>query len=626
MPPTNGPSDDLSTLERLRQKLYTPGTEDSFPDLSLAHADAPPAEAGWQTTPPSLPKKPGISRAALFLAIAAGFFTLAVLGAAYFLIFGGRSVSTDRVLVSIDAPTAIASGDTVSLLISIKNNNPVPATATMLSVDFPETARSPETPDAPYSHYEDTVGDIAPGATGERTVRVTLFGGENEHITLPVRFEYRVEGSNATYVKEATYEVAITSSPITVRAEAISEASSGQPLTLAVRVRSNAETALENVAVQVQYPFGFTPRRGDSPIIEVGTLAPGEEKTVTVTGTLSGEDADEKVFRFTSGTRKTPDASMLAISYTTTEVAVKLAKPFLSTTLSVNRDTSATPVIEAGTQVQGLLTWVNTITSPILDGEVSVKLSGNALDPNSVSAYGGFYRSADTTIVYSRETDSGLARLAPGATGNGSFTFSSKGPAALAGLKNPTITATISVSGRRFDASNVPQAIQATVTRTIKVATSLTFSGRSLYSSGPFKNTGPWPPVANSETTYTLQLTLSNSVNSVADASVSGTLPSYVRFTGATSPSDGSIVYDPNSRSVTWKAGDVPAGATKTASFQVALLPSVTQHGTSPILMNQQQVTGIDRFTQKPISFMGAEITTQATQDPGFMSGYGEVR
>lgn len=637
MPPQTPESgDDTSSLERLRQKLYVPGTVESFPEPSLgsnAPVDAQPL--GWQE-PESRPivqkPAPRFSKAALFLMVAGGFFILAVMAAAYFLVFGSRSVSTDRVIITPDGPSAISSGDTVSLLISVQNQNPVPITSTMLSVDFPDTARDADSPEKPMSHVSDTIGDIQAGATGERSVHVILSGAENERILLPIRFEYRVEGSNAVFVKEATYEVTITSSPLSIRAETVSEAQAGQPLTFAVKVRSNAKTPLELVAVKLDpIPFGFSLTAGQKPLIPVGTLLPGEEKTVTLTGMLAAEDAEQRVFHFVAGTMASADATVIAVQYAKTDRPVSLAKPFLSTALSINRDSGETPTIAAAAPVQGIVTWVNTLSSQIADGQISLKLSGNALDPYSVSTNGGFYRSSDTTIIYTRENADGLARLDPGATGTASFTFSSKSAQSLIGVSQPSITATISVAGRRSGESNVPETISSTLTRTIQVGTDLTLATRSLRTIGAFKNTGPWPPVADQESTYTIQFALSNTVNSVGDTAVTAVLPSYVRFTGATSPSDGSIIYNESSRTVTWNAGTVPVGAgntvpVKLASFQVVLLPSVSQRGTSPVLLFTQNVTGVDRFTKKTLSSTRPEVTAQTVTDPAYQSGFGEVK
>ena len=630
MPPPT--PDDISTLERMRRRLYANAAPEvpEAPTLrQRPRKDTPVLEEGWEVPPEvTPPPKKRISYAALFLGIAAIFFFIAASAAAYFLIYGGRSVSTDRIFIEADGPTTLGSGDRLTLLVSVDNQNPVVIKETMLSVDFPDATRSPMNEAETFTHYEDTMGEILPGETGTRSVQAVLFGAENERIVLPIRFEYRIEGSNAVYVKEAEYEVVITSSPLSVRAEAVSEAAVGQPLTFAVTVRSNANAPIENVAVLAQYPFGYSPRSGEGPVFPVGTLAPGEEKTIPITGVLTGENDDERVFRFTAGTRQGEDTNALLVSYAMTPVAVGLNKPFLAVNLSVSRDTGSTPVVEAGNQVQAIVSWANTLAAPLLDGSVEVTLSGAALDTRSISAYGGFYRSSDTTVIFSKETSDNLGNLAPGATGSGSFSFMTKSDAELAALKNPTIVATIAVAGRRTDANNVQERVPSVLVRTIKVGTELGITGGSRYTTGPFRNTGPWPPVADQETTYTVDLDLTNTVNTVADAVVTGTLPSYVRFVGA---SESSVTYNPTTRAITWKAGDVLPGAGYTisprrASIQVALLPSVSQRGTSPILVSSLNASGVDRFTQRAVSAGLQSITIQALSDPAYDSSKGDVR
>ena len=614
MPPEiPAPSDDLSSLERVRRRLYDPKAPEEaiVPHLSQSEPRAERAEAWAPPPPPEAPKKRRMSWAVLFLVIASAFFLVALAAAAYFLVFGGRAVSTDRLDVIIDAPTSIRSGDTVTLLVSVRNRNPVAALAGTLSADFPDSARAPDAPGEPFTHYEDTMEDIASGGTGERSIRVVLYGSEGERITVPVTFEYRVDGSNDAFVKEVAYEAVITSSPISVRAEAVTEAETGKPLSFAVVVRSNAEAPLDNVAVALtQHPFGFTLRKGEGPVYFIGRLEPGEERTVAVTGTVSGEASDERVFRFSAGTLRSPDDTALAVAYTTAEAAVTLAKPVLATTLSIDRDPGPAPVIRAGTPVQAILTWENALSAPVLDGQVAVKLEGDALDPSSIYANGGYYRSADRTVLFSSDTERGLANLAPGETGGGSFSFSTKSAAALAEMRNPTITATVSVTGRRAGEEGTAGLASSAVTRSIKVGTDLALSARPVRASGP-------APTVDSETEYTIELSLSNTVNTVADATVTATLPSYVRFVGTGDPS---LAYNATTRTVTWKAGEVAAGAgfsgaLERTSFRVALLPSASQRGTSPVLVSAQNVSGVDRFTQATISFTSPELTTAAADD-----------
>ncbi|HRH55786.1 MAG TPA: hypothetical protein PK609_02890 [Candidatus Paceibacterota bacterium] len=616
MPP-NGP-DDTSTLERLRQRLYAPQAPEQFPAPTLPQSV--PQEAlskeGWTPETPKPPKKPRVAWTAIFLGAAILFFVIALAAAAYFLVFGGRSISNERISLTPDCPSTIASGDQVEFLVSIQNRNPVTVTATTLAAEFPDTARSADNSEQTFAHYEDTVGDIPSGETGTRSIRVVLFGAENETIFVPFTFEYRVEGSNATFVKKAECEMVVTSSPLSIRAEAVSEVAVGQPVTFAVTVKSNAKEPIDNVLVLAQYPFGFSPR-GDGPAFAIGTLAPGEERTVTVTGTLSGENDEERVFRFSAGTSISGNQNLLSVSYATAIVPVTLAKPFLAATLSLNRETNSSPVIEAGVPVQGLISWVNTLSEPILDGQVLVKIEGSALEPSSIGAYGGYFRSSDSTILYSRENDSGLARLGPGADGSGTFSFRTKPAAALIGTRNPTVTATVSVAARRVGQSNVPESIPSVIVRTIKVASSLGVSGRTTHRAGPV------PPVADQESTYAVTLSLTNTVNTVADTVLTTTLPVYVRYVGSSDPN---ITYNETSRILTWRAGEVAigagfSGAVRSATVEVVMLPSASQRGTSPILMTSPAVTGFDKFAERELSARGADITTDTSS-----SGSGIVR
>ena len=640
MPPNPlGSADDTSSLEQLRQKLYHLEKEVESADVPGVVSATAPEHLGWEPTVVPQKKEPmklkrKMSIATLFLIIAGVFFVIAVAGAAAFLILGSRSVSTDRVIITSDGPSAIASGDRVSLLIDIENQNPVPVHSTLLSVELPETARDGEDPTKPIEpHWSDTLGDIVAGASGQKTIDVIFSGAEGDRIRVPIRFEYRVEGSNAVFVKESSYEVVITSSPLSVRAETVNEAQAGQSLTFAVTVRSNAKTPMDDVAVTLNpIPFGFTLKTGQKTLIPVGALLPGEEKTVTLTGTLSAEDAEQRVFHFVAGTIVEEAATVLAISYAKTDAVVSLAKPFIATTLSINRDAGESPVISAEAPAQGIISWVNTLPGPVFDGQVAVKLSGNAVDPYSVSTNDGFYRSSDATVIYSKENLPGLSRLDPGGSGTGSFTFRSKSAQSLIGVSQPQIVATISIAGRRSGQSNVPEGISGTVVRTIKIGTDLALATRAVRTVGPFKNTGPWPPVADQESTYTILLSLTNTVNSVGDAAVTAVLPSYMRYVGTMSPDDGSVTYNAGTRTITWNAGDVPVGAgynatpAKTMAVQVALLPSVSQRGTSPILLFSQNVTGVDRFTKKALAATHEEVTAQTLTDPAHQPGFGEVR
>ncbi|HYE22853.1 MAG TPA: hypothetical protein VEA92_00130 [Candidatus Paceibacterota bacterium] len=623
--------ENLHGLEDLQHKLYAkdadlPRMETPMP---VAAPPPPPVERHWEPEP--TPEKKRISPSAYFLIGAIAFFAIASIIAVLFLFFGTRSVSTDRVDVAIKGPTSIASGDAVQLVITIDNRNPAPIESTLLTVEYPEGTRSADNTSEEMVRYTDTVGSVMPGERATRTARAVISGAANQVVTIPVTFEYRIEGSNAVFVKREEYSFTITSSPVSLSVAALSESASGQPVTVTVIARANGTDPVESVAVMGEYPFGFQvqstePAAAQGNLFELGGLAPGESKTIRVTGILTGQQGDERVFRFTAGTPRGGGSQALAVTYTTQEALVTITRPFLGVALSLNRDESDTVIVRAGEQVQGTLSWANSLPTTVLDGQINVRVSGDAADTRNVKASSGFYRSSDQTIVFNRETSAGLRELQPGDSGGGSFTVPMRSKAELAALRNPTMTFTVSVAGRRVGESGVPETINSTVTKTVKVSTDLTLTSRAVRSTGPFTNTGPWPPVADQETTYTILLSASNTVNSVGGAKVTATLPSYVTFTGMVQPADGSVTYNASTREVSWVVGDMPAGTSgRTAAFQVSLLPSTSQRGTSPVLVFPQTISGYDRFVEKQVTSTASDLTTETTSDPGYNNSLGTV-
>lgn len=622
-------------LEELRQKLYSnEGVTDRPLDRALTDRIPGPSQA-WKNpiTPQKDMKKTSahkLSGAAVFFGAAVLFFVAAAGISGYLFFKGGRTVSTDNIIISVQGPTTIAAGDTVPLLIRIENKNPVPISATEFVVTFPEGSRSADLVTEPIARFMDTLGEVAPGETVSRTVRVVLFGEEREVLNIPMSLSYKTPTSNSVFVKEKKYEISMTSSPLSVSVSSLSEISVGQPLTFSVLVRSNAAAPLENVGLAIEYPFGFTEletsKESLAPgVFSLGSIAPGEEQRFTVSGTFSGLEGDERVFRFAAGTLG-ESGNSLAVAYSTRTHGIKIASPFLATEITVNGSTDDTIVASPGETVNASLAWVNTLASVIKDGEIRVEISGDAFDRESVRVPGGFYFSANSVVTFTPEYNSNLGNIQPGDRGVVGFSFRTKNVGELGSLLNPTVTMRVSVSGKRISETDVPEQLASVVTRMVKIGSGADLTSDIVRTIGPFENTGPWPPAPDLETTYTVRLGLTNTINSVADGLVRTTLPSYVRFTNVSTATVGAISYNESTREVTWNAGALAPGASVSAAFQIGFLPSTAQRGGSPILVGEQRFSAFDRFVQTTITDTAAGLTTQATNDPAYKSSYGAVQ
>lgn len=628
MPPRS--EDDTGSLEKARERLYKPGAAPESQRAPLAPRGTRSLPHAWEAD--SLRHTPHrgkrrVRLASAFFIVAFLFFIVSLGVAGYFFYYGGNAVSVDKITVDIQGPTTIAGGDIVPFSLVITNKNSVAIENAAIEIGFPNGTRNANDVLVAYPRYTENLGLLASGATVTRSIKVILFGGAGQSIALPVSFSYGTTGSSATFVKKSSYTLAISSTPLSVSVDTLAETVSGKPLTLALTVRSNATVPLSNVVLTGLFPFGFTVASSSLPLhtssFLLGTLPPGAIKTLTLTGTLTGQDKEQRVFHFTIGTANTADDQILAVTYMTQDASVTIAAPFLTTTLALNGDTRTDTVATPGSYQSVTVSYANTLATSVTNAMVAIAVSGSAVDYESIRAERGFYRSTDRTIVFSRDTDPALASLSPGASGIGAFTFSTLPARSLAPA--PTITFTISVSGTRVGQSNVPEQVSASATKTVKVATEVALSAFSLHTSGPLGESGPVPPRAGQATTYTIIWNAQNEGSAVAGGLVSATLPIYVSYTGTTAGA-GSFSYDTGSRTVSWHTGDLAQGASAQGAFQVSLVPSTSQKGTTPALTGHVSFSGYDRFASVQIKAVADQTTTETPRDPGYVGANATVQ
>jgi hypothetical protein len=185
-------------------------------------------------------------------------------------------------------------------------------------------------------------------------------------------------------------------------------------------------------------------------------------------------------------------------------------------------------------------------------------------------------------------------------------------------FKNPQVNVDATISGTRVSEGAANEAVQTDISKVIKINTDVTLLSKTLHRSGPFSNSGAIPPVAEKPTTYTINWLLSNTSNNVKNAKVEATIPLGVTWVGMISPASEDVSYDDQTRKVTWNVGDLKAGTgidtdSRQAFFQVSLLPSVDQVGSSPSLLKDIVFTGQDDWSGNSLKVGVRNATTVLT-------------
>jgi hypothetical protein len=568
-------------------------------------------------------------------------FFIAALGAFFYMQYGGfNSVSTKNVDILIKGPVAVNGGEELVLDVSVTNGNNVDMTTATLTIEYPSGTRDPNDITKDKDREVVEVGAVKSGQSGTKTVKAVLFGEKDSIKNIKFYLEYGVVNSNATFTKEKSLEIGIKSAPIILSLDSPEEVNSNQQMQLDLTLTSNSSTVIENVLISGQYPFGFAFQESDpmptfdTNIWSVGNLKPNETKKISIVGIMQGQNEEEKTFRFTAGTAASAEDKIASVDFMQLSESTKIKKPFFTSSLSLEGDETDNPVTDINSQVTGAISFSNSVPVTIHDIVVEVIFSGNAIDRNRILARdNGFYESATNRIFWDKRTMPALAEFEPGQSGNLQFDFYTLKPTPqlFASLRNPQVKMDVKITGKRFSETEAPEELTYSFSKIIRINSEAQYNPRLVYSQGPFTNTGPIPPKAENTTTYTVIWGVSNSFNDLTDGSVTTTLPPYVKFVGTKNPASANIIYNKETNQVVWDVGDIKAGQgyggtpPVEVAFQVSFVPSLSQVGDAPDLINESRFEATDRFTGTLIELTNTELSSRISTDPAFDFGDGTV-
>lgn len=562
------------------------------------------------------------------------FFLFAAALAFYGFWRGGNTVSPQNISLATLGPVSAPAGETFSFEVTVGNYNELNLDSVDLLVTYPDGTRKPADVSVELPRYREALGALPAGGTVSRTLSIVPYGEEGETKIIKLTVEYRQKDSNAIFSRNAEYEFLINAAPVSVAVGAPKEVSSGQPFEVSFDITSNSSSLIKNLMVKADYPTGFQFEQSvPAPsfaknIWLLGDVRPQSKRIVRVIGRLAAPEETERTFRFSIGTEHPKDEKHLGAVFLTEPLTVAVKKPFVSLDLALNGESGDTFIARSAQALRGDIVWANNLETKIADFEITVRLDGTIYNKSSVGGGNGFYDSNTATILWDKRSKVDFGVVAPGAGGTVSFNLSllpvSTNPALY---KNPSMIMQVFTRGKRLDEQGAFQEVSSSFSKEIRIASTLGLISELLYGRGPFVNTGPVPPKAETETTYTIVWSLSNSSNSLAGVKVSAALPSYVKWLDKVSPQSAKVEYSPVGGEVVWDVGEIASGvgfgaSPREVSFQVSLLPSESQVGTPVVVIGEAVATGEDRFTGSVVrSNVRTQLTTASLEEVGVGSG-----
>ncbi len=595
--------------------LHTSEVPDAWVEKGAAFRNA--SEAFFMKT--SLLKK--------FFLFSVSFFVLALGYAAFMFFASSNTVSNNNIEISILGNAFTAGGEELPLQIGITNKNNSPLELVDLVVEYPKATSGDSYADT--ERIRTSLGSIPAGGVRNENVKIILFGEQNSVRPIRVYIEYRVEGSNAIFIKDKSYEVTINSTPINLSVEAPATASPNQDINLKIKATLNATNPASEILLRVDYPFGFEftsaepePSYGNN-VWDFGDLKPGSERIIDIKGKMRDVfDGEEKIFHIWSGSQSSSDKSVIGVVFNSMAQTILIKKSSIEARLYIDNVYAREYATDSRTPVYGEIHWANNLDTNIKDLEIRAKITGNAVDRKTISARQGFYNSSQDVIIWDKNSNSTFDEINPGDSGVVTFTVLplSLFSASTGMLVDPSMNVEISVAGKQalsgYELTNLTNSESAV----IKIITDVGFGNKALYYSGPLKNTGPIPPQVEKETSYTVVWSLSNTANNISKGVVRSSLPSWMKFGNNISPPSEDLTFNASTKEIVWNVGNLPKGTgiktpSREVAFTVIFTPSLSQVGNTPVLINDAILTGHDDFANVNVRVVKTSLTTRLAND-----------
>ncbi len=566
-------------------------------------------------------------KVALIFSLAFLIFSGAV---ASYLFFTSSSVmSVDNVDILREGPAEVPSGESTTWNVSIKNRNSASIEGVVLTVVYPEGTKKTGNSNEDIVREKITYDTLNAGEEKKYQISAILNGEKGSEQNIKMSIDFRITGSSAIFHKEKNYDVVISSAPLVIDIDYPSEINIGEEIVISLNLLSNSDITLKDILLTAKFPFGFQlisaePKQffGNN-IWKIKELKPGDKATVVMTGKIIGSEGEDRDIRFSAGTASPTDPKKIQSELASQQASISLKRAFISLSTNINGNVGNEVVVSSIKGIELNVGWENMLEDKIVDAQIQISANGEIINLESFKYGNAIFRPAERLITWDKTNTSALSEVVSEESGSVRTTFSILPFAKILNSLPPEIILDIRMSGKQVGQNNIQKLVVSNIQRKIKISSDLEINSKVVHSIGPFTNSGPMPPKADAETTYTIILGITNSFNNLKGVKVSANIPSYVKWLGSVNPAGENVAFNPVTNNIVWSPGEIKRGLgygnqAREMAFQIALKPSISQIGDSPKIVTDIKIIGDDQFTGEILLNKSGELNTFLPSDPKF--------
>lgn len=552
--------------------------------------------------------------------------SLAILAGVGFGVYYFTRPPAPGVVLEFNKPEKIYVGYPFDVTVSYTNNSDQALKDAKLSVFLPDglvfAGRSQE-----QRGYDYSVGDVGPGSVNQEKISLIALDGPQSFKKLSAKVSYSLASAQgAQFESSSSADLGIGPEAITLGVSLPKSAANSENFEIVYKYQNNLPVEFKGLRLKLSYPPAFTIEevlRDDMEnnqeliLSAVPALSSGEIK---VSGYLVGSEASNQEFKIDSFSNY--DGQDFKI--TTLASNMSISSSPLTSRITVNEADANSYVARTGENLKYKVFYKNNSAVALSNVRIYIGLVGEMFDLSRINTRGS-YSSLTNSILWTQQTNPELLVLAPGEERSVEFAISVKNNFDIRRMSDRNYNLKLNV---QMESPTVPPEVVAVKTVSVtqaetKISGILKLDSFGLFydPDAGFINSGPYPPVVNQNTQYTIHLRLYSYAVDMTDVVVTGKLAPGVKFTGKVKTNtDSSPEIDQNTGMVLWKVSNLSAGRgiindPAEAIFQVEYTPSTLDAGRTVELVSSLNAEAKDQFTGASLTSSGDRVDTGLSRD-----------
>lgn len=553
-----------------------------------------------------------------------------------------HNVTPEQIALTLEAPTEIAAGDTVTYRVKLRNESFVDWQNLEVTFEPPSGFRysSSSLPlERSGKQYTGRVERLASQEEFMVEIMGQVLGEQNATLTAGAELVFTPENfPSGRFTRATLASTTIASVPVEVSIDATAESESGQRIIMTVQIRNTSSNPLAAAYLKLNPSPGVQLAVEDSEFSpafsvidsswDLGTLPPLSDTSRRVIAFVEGQGGERREIALEVGVQEGQEKIIQrelshVITLTTSALAIE----------QLYNDASSTLTVTPGQKVSGLLKYSNIGTTGLKNAVVKVAFEGAGLDPSSFVLKQGAYDPRDRTITWTAASVPELATIQPQQEGTLPFEFLilpvESFPREGEAIKNHTLVATATIDSPDLITATGEKRNLVSDRTVLSIGTALTLDATAFYDDGRLgiTSSGPLPPKAGEQTTYTVRFRIGSALNDVGEVRLRAVLPDGVTYTGKNYITVGAIDFNDRTGEIVWTIPQLAGGTgrvrpSEELHVQVAIVPGEHQQGEKISFLNHLKLEGTDLFTEFSVQ---QELTVFPDTDTA-ASGKGKVQ